>query len=74
MASANHIIEQEMLTWSPAERVALAEALMESVDYFTTESLNRAWRTEVTVRVNDIESGKEPGVDWRKFSPKPAGN
>lgn len=63
MAAAHIKIEQEILKWTPAERVTLAERLLESVDDFATEDIDRTWRTEVANRVSDIESGKEPGID-----------
>lgn len=63
MAATHIIIEQEILKWSPVERVTLAERLLESVDGFATLDIDQAWRTEVANRVGEIESGKVPAID-----------
>ena len=62
MTTAHTEIESEVLKWSPTERVSLAERLLESVEDFATEDLDRAWRTEVARRVGEVESGKESGI------------
>ncbi len=62
MTTAHIEIESEVLKWSPAERVSLAERLLESVDGFASEEVDRAWRTEIARRVGEVESGKEPGI------------
>ena len=50
------------MQWSPAERVGLAERLLESVEDFVSNDIDRAWRTEDSRRVEEVESGKETGV------------
>jgi putative addiction module component (TIGR02574 family) len=63
-------IESEVLKWSPAERVSLAERLLESVDDFASEDVDRAWRTEIARRVEEVESGKESGIASREVFAK----
>ncbi len=58
MTTAHANIENEVLKWSPAERVGLAERLLESVTDFATEEVEQAWRTEVIRRVEDVELGR----------------
>ena len=65
MTTAHIEIESEVLKWSPTERVSLAERLLESVDDFSTEDIDRAWRTEVARRVGEVESDKESGIPSR---------
>jgi putative addiction module component (TIGR02574 family) len=65
MTTAHTEIESEVLKWSPAERVNLAERLLESVDNFASEDVDRAWRTEIARRVGEAESGKESGISSR---------
>ena len=62
MTTARTAIESEVLKWPPAERVSLAERLLESVDNFASEKVDRAWRTEIARRVEEVESGKESGI------------
>ena len=62
MSTAHIEIESEVLKWSLAERVSLAERLLESVDGFASEEVDRAWRTEIARRVGEVESGKESGI------------
>ena len=65
MSIAHVEIESEILKWSPAERVSLAERLLESVEGFASEDIDQAWRAEIARRVGEVESGKEPGVASR---------
>ena len=65
--TTGHIeIESEVLKWPPVERVSLAERLLESVDGFASDELDRAWRTEIARRVVEVESGKELGISSRE--------
>ena len=57
MTPAHVAIENEILKWSPAERVGLAERLLESVTDFASEDVELAWRGEVARRVEDVENG-----------------
>ena len=64
--TTTHIeIESEVLKWSPSERVSLAERLLESVDGFASEEVERGWRDETARRVSEVESGKESGLPSR---------
>jgi putative addiction module component (TIGR02574 family) len=65
MTAAHTEIESEILKWSPAERVSLAERLLESIDGFASDDVERAWRTEIARRVGEVESGKDSGVPSR---------
>ena len=58
-------IESEVLKWPAAERVSLAERLLESVDDFASNDIDRAWRMEIARRVEEVESGKESGIPSR---------
>jgi putative addiction module component (TIGR02574 family) len=57
MVTARIEIENEVLKWPPAERVGLAERLLESVTDFATEEIDLAWRAEIARRVVEVESG-----------------
>ena len=61
MSMAHVEIEAEVLKWPAAERVSLAERLLESVDGFATGDIGRAWRAEIARRVEEVESGREMG-------------
>jgi putative addiction module component (TIGR02574 family) len=65
MTVARVEIENEVLKWSPAERVGLAERLLESVTDFTTEEIKLAWRSEIARRVGEVESGKVSEIPSR---------
>jgi putative addiction module component (TIGR02574 family) len=58
MATAHIEIENEVLKWSPAERVGLAERLLESVPDFASDEIAQAWSEEIARRVEEVESGK----------------
>lgn len=66
MTTAHVAIENEVLRWSPAERISLAERLLESVDDFASEDVDRAWRAEIAKRVEESESGKDAGFSSRE--------
>lgn len=66
MTTAHIEIESEVLKWSPSERVSLAERLLESVDNFVSEDVDRAWRSETARRVGEVEFGKETGIPSRE--------
>jgi putative addiction module component (TIGR02574 family) len=58
MVTARIEIENEVLKWPPAERVGLAERLLESVTDFATEEIELAWCAEIARRVGEVESGQ----------------
>jgi len=70
MTTARVEIEKEVLKWSPAERLSLAETLLESVTEFATEEIDLAWRAEVARRVDEVESGKVSGIPSREVFSK----
>ena len=55
-------IERKALAMPAVQRVRLAEKLVASVDSFATPEIESAWRSEIVRRVEDIESGKVPGI------------
>jgi len=65
MTTAHVEIESQVLKWPPAQRIGLAERLPESVEDFTGEEIDRAWRAEIARRVAEVESEKETGVPSR---------
>jgi putative addiction module component (TIGR02574 family) len=65
MMTARVEIENEVLKWPPAERVALAERLLETVTDFATKEIELAWRAEIARRVVEVESGKVADVPSR---------
>jgi len=62
MTTAHVEIENEVLKWPPAERVSLAERLLESVTDFSSAEIDAAWRAEIARRVGEVESGKVSGI------------
>jgi putative addiction module component (TIGR02574 family) len=66
MTTARVEIENEVLKWSSAERVGLAERLLESVTDFATEDIGQAWRLEIARRVGEVESGKVSEIPSRE--------
>jgi len=70
MTTARVEMENEVLKWPPAERVGLAERLLESVTDFTTEEIELAWRSEIARRVGEVESGKVSDIPSRNVFAK----
>jgi putative addiction module component (TIGR02574 family) len=62
MTTAHVEIENEVMQWAPADRISLAERLLESVNDFTAEDIDHAWRKEVARRVGEVESGTVAGI------------
>jgi putative addiction module component (TIGR02574 family) len=65
-------MENEVLKWTPAERVSLAECLPESVTDFATGEIDQDWRAEVARRVAEVESGKVFDIPSRDVFPRRA--
>lgn len=74
MTTAHIQIENEVLKWSPTERVGLAERLLASVRDFVDQDFDKAWRAEIARRVEEVESGKEVGIPSEEIFPKCAEN
>ena len=70
MTTAHVEIENEVLKWSPAERVSLAKRLLESVTDFATEEIDVAWRAEISRRVAEVESGQVTTIPSREVFAK----
>jgi len=70
MTAARVEIEKEVLKWPPAQRISLAERLLESVTDFTTEEIELAWRSEIARRVGEVESGKVSDIPSRNVFAK----
>jgi putative addiction module component (TIGR02574 family) len=70
MTTARVEMENEVLKWPPAQRISLAERLLESVTDFTTEEIELAWRSEIARRVGEVESGKVSDIPSRNVFAK----
>jgi putative addiction module component (TIGR02574 family) len=57
MSTAVSIIAEQAKALSPAERVALAEVLLESVQILSEPDVEAAWEAEIGRRVREVESG-----------------
>lgn len=55
-------LEQKALQLPPAERVRLAESIMESVEDYTDPEVAAAWEKEIARRTREIESGTVKGI------------
>ena len=62
MTTAEATIERQVLKWSAAKKVALAERLLASVEDFASPEIEQAWDAEIERRVKDVEEGKEAGL------------
>ena len=62
MTTAHVEIENEILKWTAAERVSLAERLLGSVTDFATEEVDGAGRQEIARRVEEVECGWVLGI------------
>jgi putative addiction module component (TIGR02574 family) len=56
-AHVTQFIENAKSTLSPAERFALAEAMLESVQEPSDPKIERAWAIEIERRVLEVENG-----------------
>ena len=48
----------------PAARAALADSLIDSLDLEVDENAEEAWRSEIALRVRDLDSGAVPTIAW----------
>ena len=48
----------------PAARAAIADSLMDSLDTEVDEDAEAAWRSEIALRVRDLESGAVQAIAW----------
>lgn len=48
----------------PAARAALADSLIDSLDTEVDEDTEAAWRSEVALRVRDLDSGSVQTLAW----------
>ena len=48
----------------PAARAALADSLIESLDTEVDENPEEAWRSEITLRVRELDSGAVQTIAW----------
>ena len=56
-------LTKQAMALQPEERIALAEALLTSVDgFFATPELEAEWGQEIARRVKDFEEGRTQGV------------
>jgi putative addiction module component (TIGR02574 family) len=58
----------EMLTQAlklpPAARAALADSLIDSLDGEVDENAEEAWRSEIALRVRELDSGAVQTIAW----------
>ena len=48
----------------PAARAALADSLIDSLDTEVDEDAEAAWRSEIALRVRDLDSGAVQTLAW----------
>ena len=48
----------------PAARAALADSLIDSLDTEVDEDAEEAWRSEIALRVRDMDSGAVQTLAW----------
>ena len=48
----------------PAARAALADSLIDSLDTEVEENAEEAWRSEIALRLRDLDSGAVQAVPW----------
>jgi putative addiction module component (TIGR02574 family) len=48
----------------PAARAALAESLIDSLDQDVGENAEEAWKSEIALRVRDLDSGAVQTIAW----------
>jgi putative addiction module component (TIGR02574 family) len=48
----------------PAARAALADSLIDSLDTEVDENAEEAWRSEIALRVRDLDSGVVQSIAW----------
>jgi len=70
MAKLPQEILEEALSLPPADRAALADSLLESLDDDTqgesisSEEWTTLWTAEVQRRIEDLDAGKTKAVPW----------
>lgn len=55
-------LAKNVMRRGPVKQLRFAEKLMDSMDDFTTADIAKAWQTEVTRRVEEIDNGTDPGI------------
>ena len=55
-------LEQKALKLPPADRVRLAETILESVEDYADPEVAAAWEKEIARRMKEIDSGTAEGV------------
>jgi putative addiction module component (TIGR02574 family) len=48
----------------PAARAALADSLIDSLDTEVDEDAEESWRSEIALRVRDLDSGAVQTIAW----------
>lgn len=57
----------ELMGLTPAERLALAERLVESTPAYGSPDIEQAWSQEISRRVKDVEEGRVKGIPAEGF-------
>ena len=61
--NAVELLEQALLL-PPADRVALADALINSLAADADEDMEQLWRNEIHERAADLDSGRVQSIPW----------
>lgn len=55
---------KEALTLPPEARAALADSLLDSLDYEVDEGAEAVWQREIARRVQELDSGVKLPIAW----------
>ena len=61
--NAAELLEQALVL-PPADRVALAQALIDSLAASASEDMEQLWRDEIHERAADLDSGRVQSIPW----------
>jgi len=64
MATPFENVAEQALSLTAAERLRLANELLESVQPGSNEEIKQAWEVEIQRRIREIDSGKAKGRSW----------
>jgi putative addiction module component (TIGR02574 family) len=57
---------RKALALPEAERIALVDVLIESLDDAADVDVERTWEREISRRISDLDSGKARTVSWEE--------
>ena len=67
MAAAFENVAEQALSLSAAERLRLANELLQSVEPQMSEEIEQAWEVEIQRRISQIDSGDANGRTWEEI-------